>query len=328
MRASRLLGLLLTLQLRGRVSAQALADAFEVSARTIYRDVDALSAAGVPIYAETGRHGGIALLDGWRTKLTGLTPAEAAALPVAGLAAAARALGVSIEAASAQVKLFASLSPDASATAQSIARRFHIDPVPWYHRVEDVECLPELAGAVWRGVQVEIGYRSWRGDVQRRVDPLGLVQKGGLWYLVASVDAVARTYRVSNITDLRVCTTLSERPARFDLAAHWAAATRDFEARLMAHTATVRISTEGERILRAVLPAAAESVAKTRAPDAMPGWSTAQIPFESPTFSARQLLQLGRELEVLTPESLRSALVCEAEAVLERYGAQPTPPSI
>lgn len=320
MRASRLLGMLLTLQTRPRVSAAALARAFEVSVRTIYRDVDALSAAGVPIYAETGRNGGISLHEGYRTRLTGLTLAEASALPVAGLADAARDLGLSGQAASAQLKVLASLSPDTGAAARHIAARFHTDPVPWYHRAETLEHLPRLAQAVWAQTCIEVQYESWTRGVRRRLHPLGLVQKGGLWYLVAARRSQPRTYRVAGIARLEVTDLPAQRPAGFDLAAWWRASADAFERRLFAHRAQVLISGAGEEIVRAVMPAAAEMVARTRTPCARPGWSRAQMPYESAPYSARQLLRLGAEVEVLEPADLREAVRAEALRVAARHG--------
>ncbi len=323
MRASRLLGMMFMLQLRGRLSAQTLAREFEVSVRTIYRDVDALSAAGVPIYAETGRNGGIALHVGFRARLTGLTASEAAALPIAGLAHVARDLGVSADAASAQFKMLASLPPDAGATAAGIAARFHIDPIPWFHRTEDVDGLPALAMAVWGGKRIEVAYDSWAGAVRRTLDPLGLVQKGGLWYLVAAWRKKPRTYRVTNFRELKVLAAPARRPARFDLAAFWQASAERFEAGLLAQRARVRISQEGERILRAVMPVGAEMVARTRKPCAQEGWSEAELPFETPDYSARQLLRLGCEVVVLAPEALRTAVIAEAHAVQALYRKRP-----
>src|SRR5512143_1952796 len=222
MRASRLLSLLILLQMRGRMSAEALAAEFEVSVRTIYRDVDQLSAAGVPVYAERGRNGGFALLDGYRTRLTGFTPAEAEALLLAGVGPAAADLGVGAEAAAAQLKLLASLPPDSGASAQRVAARFHLDPVNWYRRVEASEILPAVANAVWGERRIRVRYESWRDLVDRDLDPLGLVLKAGVWYLVAAVKGQARTYRVSNIRALEVLSAKAQRPARFDLARYWA----------------------------------------------------------------------------------------------------------
>jgi predicted DNA-binding transcriptional regulator YafY len=160
MRASRLLSLLILLQMRGRMSADELAAEFEVSVRTIYRDVDQLSAAGVPVYAERGRNGGFALLDGYRTRLTGFTPSEAEALLLAGVGPAAADLGIGAEAAAAQLKLLASLPPDSGASAQRVAARFHLDPVNWYSRAEASDMLPALANAVWGELRIRVRYES------------------------------------------------------------------------------------------------------------------------------------------------------------------------
>ncbi|MFO1338707.1 MAG: WYL domain-containing protein [Burkholderiaceae bacterium] len=321
MRSSRLLSLLLLLQLRGRTSAAALAREFEVSVRTVLRDVDALSAAGVPVYAERGRHGGIALHGGFQTRLTGLTAAEARALPLAGLAAAAKDLGFGADANLARRKLMASLPLDEGAGAQQVAERFHLDPLPWYHPAEAPDCLPRLADAVWRERRVRLDYEGWDGGRRRELSPLGLVLKGGLWYLVASADGRPRTYRVSSIRGLDVLGTGFRRPRRFDLASHWAASVADFEARLMAATATVRLSAEGQRILRAVSPLVAARADATQRPDTTPGWVVAEIPIESAEYSARQLLRLGTEAEVLSPPAVRAAVAHEAAQVSALYQA-------
>jgi len=199
MRASRLLSILILLQMRGRLSAEALAAEFEVSVRTIYRDVDQLSAAGVPIYAERGRAGGFQLHDGYRTKLTGFTPQEADALLLSGIGAAAQDLGLGPDLAAAQLKLLASLPPESGASAERVSARFHLDPNAWYTRADASEALKPLAAAVWAERRVRVRYESWKDVVERTLDPLGLVLKGGAWYLVANVKSRPRTYRVSNI---------------------------------------------------------------------------------------------------------------------------------
>lgn len=315
MRASRLLNMLMLLQVRRRMPAAALAAEFEVSVRTIYRDVDALSAAGVPIYAEQGRNGGIALHEGYRSRLAALTPAEAEALALSGLQGAARDLGIGAEAAAAQMKMLASLPPDSGASAGRLAQRFHLDPLPWYHRAETIECLPTLANAVWREKRIRIIYESWKGEVRRTLDPLGLVQKGGVWYLVAAAQKSIRAYRASGIRGLDVSDVCFRRPLRFDLPRFWSNWVCDFEARLMRDRASVRISEEGMRILRAVAPAAAEIATATVRPDATPGWKVAELPIESIDYSARQLLRLGVEVEVLAPAALRKAVADEATLV-------------
>jgi len=333
MRSSRLLSILLRLQLRGRVTAAELAREFEVAVRTVYRDLDALSAAGAPVHAERGRGGGIVLAPGWRTALTGLTGPEARSVPLAGLQSAARDLGLASEAADVQLKLLASLPPDAAADAGRIADRFHVDPLPWYHHHEELPLLPALAAAVWEGRQVCVHYDSWTGANERTLSPLGLVLKGGLWYLVAGAGgrgtkAAPRTYRVSGIRSLRVLATPARRPAGFLLEAHWPASVAEFESRLMAGRATVLLSPEGLNILRAVQPAAAELAGRTAQAAAGPrgraGWVQAELPTEPDAYATRQLLRLGTEVEVLAPAALRSALAKEAAAVARRH-ARPRP---
>lgn len=330
MRSSRLLSILLRLQLTGRVTASDLAREFEVAVRTVYRDIDALSAAGVPVHAERGRGGGIVLAPGWRTQLTGLTGPEARSLPLAGLHAAARDLGLGSEAVDVQLKLLASLPPEVAADASRMTERLLVDPLPWYHRPETLPLLPSLATAIWEGRQIQIAYRGWAGASERTVSPLGLVLKGGLWYLVArnpgrGSAAALRTYRASNIQHLKVLPTPARRPPGFRLAEHWPQAVAEFEARLMAGRATVRLSEAGLQILRAVQPAAAEWAVRAQRPprraDQRPGWIETELPTEDEAYAARQLLRLGAEVEVLAPQCLRAALRREALRVARMHSA-------
>jgi len=318
MRAGRLLSILILLQTRGRLSAEALAAEFEVSVRTIYRDIDQLSASGVPVYAERGRSGGFALLDGYRTKLTGMTVAESDALVLAGAGSAARDLGVGFELAAAKLKLLASLPPDSGISADRVARRFHLDTDGWYRRSSPLAVLPDLAAAVWRDRRIRIAYDSWKGPVSRDLDPLGLVLKAGLWYLVAAAEGKPRTYRIANITALSVLETPSRRPIKFDLERYWDDWRTDFEARLLAERATVRLSAEGLRRLRIISPAAAEAADEAGRPD---GDSViAEIPIESVADAMGQMLHLGAEVEVLAPPALREAVVTAAKAIAGLYG--------
>jgi predicted DNA-binding transcriptional regulator YafY len=322
MRASRLLSILILLQMRGRLSAEALAQEFEVSVRTIYRDIDQLSAAGVPVYAERGRAGGFALLDGYRTRLTGFTPAEADALLLAGIGGAAADLGIGAEAAAAQLKLLASLPPDSGASAQRVATRFHLDPINWYTRSEPPDVLPSLASAVWNDKRIRIRYESWRDLVTRDVDPLGLVLKAGIWYLVAAVKGQPRTYRVSNIHELELISGPVKRPARFDLARFWTDWSREFEARLMRDRAMVKLSPAGVRILRDTSAAAHEAVISGGKPCKPDGWVKAEIPVESIEYATRQLLRLGAEVEIVGPPELRAGIAREAERVGAIYATK------
>jgi predicted DNA-binding transcriptional regulator YafY len=327
MRASRLLSILILLQLRGRMSAEALAAEFEVSVRTIYRDIDHLSAAGVPVYAERGRAGGFALLDGYRTRLTGFTAGEAEALLLAGSGAATEALGIGADAAAAQLKLMASLPPDVGASARRVAERFHLDPVQWSRREDAPSLLPRVAEAVWRERQVRMRYESWKGDVLREVDPLGLVLKGGAWYLVAAVGDQPRTYRVSSIHALEVLDRPAQRPRRFDLVRYWRSWSQDFETRLAGELADVRVSREGRRLMRDFWPAAFEAVRDAGLAPSDADWIRARIPVEAGRQGALQVLRLGADIEVIGPPDLREAVRSEAARISGLHASRRIRPS-
>ncbi|HEY8618170.1 transcriptional regulator [Phenylobacterium sp.] len=325
MRAGRLLSILLLLQTRGRMTAQALADEFEVSVRTIYRDVDQLSAAGVPVYADRGPSGGFQLLDGYRTRLTGLTPAEAEALFLSGLPGPAADLGVGEAMAAAQLKLLAALPDGYRDGAGRLAARFHLDTVSWYRGPERAELLPPLADAVWGARRVRIRYDSWQAVVERELEPLGLVLKGGAWYLVALSGGKPRTYRVAAIQALEVTDAVFERPP-FDLAAYWTAWASDFEARLYRGRARLRLTDEGLRRLAALIPMAADMARQTATDPDAAGWREAVIPVEldSLDHAAAELLRLGPHAEVLEPPDLRARMAETSAAMAALY---PSPPA-
>ena len=319
MRASRLLSILILLQMRGRLDATQLAREFEVSVRTIYRDMDQLSASGVPIYAEPGRGGGFALLDGYRTKLTGFTAAEAGILPLSGLPSAASDLGFAAELSIAQLKLLASLPPDAGANAQKVAACFHLDPGGWYARPVAPDLLPGLAAAVWASRRIHVRYESWQKTVERDLQPLGLVLKAGTWYLVAAAGRTPRTYRVSSILRLEVRDETFVRPQKFDLARFWIQWARDFETRLLRDRAVVEVSPEGRELLRDWAPALAGAVAAGSESCEPQGWVRAEIPIEDVSFSALQLLRMGAEIKVISPRGLVDRIASEARRIAAYY---------
>jgi predicted DNA-binding transcriptional regulator YafY len=203
MLASRLLSILMLLQTRGRMSATDLAAQFEVSVRTVYRDIDQLSAAGVPVFADRGRSGGFQLLDGYRTKLTGLTQSEAEALFLAGLPGPAAELGLAEILATAQLKLLAALPGHVQPQADRIGASFHLDPTAWFRGADANPSLQIVARAVWSGHYLDVRYRR-AGQAEtraHRLGPLGLVLKGGIWYLVAQSGKSIRTFRAANIRE-------------------------------------------------------------------------------------------------------------------------------
>src|SRR5580704_11282088 len=220
MLASRLLSILMLLQTRGQVSANELAAEFEVSPRTIHRDIDQLSAAGIPVYAERGRSGGFRLLDGYRTNLTGMTQAEAEALFLAGLPGPAAQLGLSDILSTARLKLMAALPANIQPGAERIAARFHLDPTGWFRAADPLPSLQSVARAVWSEKMLKLDYRrAGEADaIPRRLGPLGLVLKSGNWYLVAQARKHIRTYRVANIHDAEILDEPFARPKTFDLA--------------------------------------------------------------------------------------------------------------
>ncbi len=213
MRADRLLSLLLLLQNRGLMTAPGLAAELEVSVRTVYRDIEALGAAGVPVRAERGPQGGYRLMAGYRTRLTGLTDAEAGSLFLAGLPGPAGDLGLGAVLASAQLKVEAALPGELADQARRVRERFHLDAPAWFRDADPVPHLERIAGAVWERRVLRTRYRRWRGEVDREVRPLGLVLKGGIWYLVALSEGVVRTYRVSRFQAVEETGEVFTRPA-------------------------------------------------------------------------------------------------------------------
>jgi predicted DNA-binding transcriptional regulator YafY len=321
MRASRLLSILMLLQTRGRMTAQALAGEFEVSVRTIYRDIEELSAANVPVYADRGPNGGFELLDGYRTKLTGLTPAEASTLFLAGLPGPAAALGLASLLTSAQLKVTAALPETARTAATRVAERFYLDPVGWFRTADDARFLPIIASAVWDETCLQIRYRRYSGVVSRRVQPLGLVLKGGVWYLVARVGEHVRSYRVANIVDLSPTNEHFERPLEFDLVSFWTTAARAYEVGLYRGNATLRVSARGMAKWGLFASAVAEAAAATASPADPEGWTEVVIPIESVEHAAADLLRLGTDAEVLQPPELRRRIGELARELFHLYRA-------
>ncbi|WP_242112734.1 helix-turn-helix transcriptional regulator [Luteimonas aquatica] len=326
MLASRLLSILMLLQTRGRMSARALAAEFEVAVRTIHRDIDQLSAAGIPVYAERGRGGGFRLRDGYRTMLTGLNQSEAETLFLAGLPGPAAQLGVADALSTARLKLLAALPPDMQLRAERIAARFHLDAESWFHDADLLPSLPAIARAVWSERMLRLRYRR-SGETEarpRRLAPLGLVLKGGIWYLVARSGKSVRTYRAANIHDAEICEETFERPAGFDLVAHWERAVREYEAGVYHELADVRLSPQGVYMLELLGPYVVRRAAETAGKPDRRGWVRCQLPLESFGFGIRELMRLGEEVVVLGPPALRAQLAATAARIAGLHRDRPT----
>ncbi|MEU3408757.1 WYL domain-containing protein [Streptomyces sp. NPDC006670] len=321
MRADRLLSLLLLLQNRGGMTAPELAAELEVSVRTVYRDVEALGAAGVPVRADRGPAGGYRLVDGYRTRLTGLTDAEAGSLFLAGAPGPARDLGLGAVVATARLKLEAALPAALADRARLVQDRFHLDAPAWFREADPVPHLAAVARAVWERRTLRVEYRRWSGELRRReLHPLGIVLKGGIWYLVAESAGSPRTYRVARLLEVEETGGDFERPPGFDLAAHWAESSRRLEAALHQDTARLRISPRGRRLLPMQFGAAgARALEGAGEPDGE-GWVEVELPVESRAVAVGDLLRLGVEAEVLGPAELRAAVAEAVEALAARYG--------
>lgn len=307
-KSSRLISILLLLQTRGRLTAAQLAEELEVSVRTVYRDVEALGAAGVPLYGDAGHAGGYRLLDGYRTRLTGLTTEEAEALFLAGVPGPAAELGLGSVLAAAQLKVRAALPAELREHADRVSGRFHLDAPGWYADADETPYLSAVADAVWNGRVLHILYRRWREptDVERRLEPYGLVLKAGRWYVVAGPGP--RTFRVDQILELTSSGEEFTRPEGFDLAAYWTAYQRDFHQRLHRAEAVVRIA-PGTRLSGPAAQAVAANGLTEKG-----GWTLATVPIESEDQAHDDFLRLGTAIEVLEPPELRARI---AETVVE-----------
>ncbi|MFL6691591.1 MAG: helix-turn-helix transcriptional regulator [Ramlibacter sp.] len=321
MRASRLLTIQMLLQTRGRMTAPELASALEVSLRTVHRDIDELTAAGIPVYAERGRDGGFRLLPGWSTALTGFTPSEAEAVFLGGLAGPAADLGLAGDVRSAELKLLSSLPATWRGPAQRIRSRLHLDPVDWYRETRPPEHLQAVSAAVWEERQAAIRYASWTRTAKQEVHPLGLVLKAGVWYLVAAREGKARTYRVDNIEAIEVLAEASERPKQFDLAAYWAESVQRFERELHVGRAEVAVTARGLAMLRQLSAPVARALRDVPMPEG-DDRVVLQIPVEADPQAAMQLLPLAPHVQVLGPATLRQAVVQRLEASAAVYGCE------
>ncbi|WP_306324684.1 helix-turn-helix transcriptional regulator [Streptomyces venezuelae] len=324
MSADRLLSLMILLQTRGRMSARRLAEELGVSVRTVHRDLGRLHAAGVPVYAEHGRAGGYQLLDGYRTRLTGLSASEARVLFLAGLPAPAADLGLAAEVAATRLKLLAALPAVLREEATRADAVFHLDAPGWYREAEEAPYLPLFVDAVFARRVVDVRYRRWREpqEVDRRLHPYGLVLKSGTWYLVAGVEGRTATFRISQVLDATVRDGHFERPEGFALGAYWSSYLAEFEARRYTGTATVRFSPRGrERLATNLPPEVVRAYEATATPVGDDGWTEGEVPTESTAHACGELLRLGTDVEVVAPPELRRAMSAAVRALARTYAA-------
>lgn len=320
MRADRLLAILLLLQSRGRMPASKLAAELEVSERTIYRDIDALSAAGVPVFGEPGVGGGYQLLDDFRTRLTGLTTAEARALFMLSVPAPLVRLGVDRDLRSALRKLSAELPKGLRGDEARTRERFHIDADWWRQRHDLVPHVQVLQHAVWDDRKLYVRYRPpYCRAIERIVAPYGLVAKAGVWYAVLASGGKLSVHRVSDLIEVRDTGEPFVRRRGFDLAAFWTDWCRGQEALLTSYTAEVRVQPESFAELRRRFGANLLKGALQGQGAADDGSLVLELPFESFEAAREQLLALGRGVEVIAPEALRLSVLDFAQQVVALY---------
>ena len=310
MRADRLLSLALLLQVRGAATARALAAELGVSVRTVYRDLEALSAAGVPVVTEAGPGGGCRLLDGYRFPLRGLRPDEAEALLILGVPAVLRELGLegALTAAHRQIRVTAGL------TAAALV---HLDMPRWFGGQEAVPCLRDLAQALRLGRKLAVRYPPADRE-PRVVGPLGLVNKAGTWYLVAEAGDV-RVFRAGRVSAARVLPEPFGRPAGFELAAFWARWSAEFEASRPRLQIRLAASPRALDAFGEIFGPAAAAALDTAGPPGQDGWRVVTLSFEHERAAAHRLAGFGDQVEVLDPPSVRAALLATAREILGRY---------
>lgn len=320
MRADRLLSLLLLLQTRGRMTARDLARRLEVSERTIYRDVSALSLAGVPVYAERGPGGGCALVEGYRTNLTGLTEPEARTLLISATAGPLVDLGLGGALDAALLKLLAALPAAQRDDAERARQRVHLDPSGW-GQPEPAPYLAAVQEAVWCERKLRLAYRKSNGQLaEYLVDPLGLVAKASVWYLVGAVTGALRTFRVSRVRAAEMTDLPGERPPDFDLPRYWDESSAQFQASWAQYPVTVSASPRFVATLPDIFGARAHTLIERAGPADARGWIQLTLTFDSFEVALGRVAGFGTSIEVLEPVELRDALLRLARDLVTFYG--------
>lgn len=320
MRADRLISLLMLLQTNGRMTADDLAERLEVSTRTIYRDLDALSGAGVPVYTERGPNGGCMLMESYRTNLTGLNASEVQALFMFTVPGLLADLGADKASEAAMLKLMASLPAPFQQDATFVQERLHLDPAAWFQPEENVPFLSLLQTAVWQNKRLRLHYRRGDGQwVKRLLDPYGLVAKASVWYVVGGMrGGRIQVYRVSRIMDAETTGTDFERPEAFNLASYWQTWRDHFEATQNQLAVQLRVPPNSGPLLALVFGEGIVQELQKSKPN-NDGTATLSLTFDSVKSACRQLLGLGTAVEVISPPELRQQMLNYAQKAVEKY---------
>lgn len=326
MRADRLISLLMLLQTRGRMTARKLAGELEVSERTIYRDIEALSAAGIPVYSETGREGGYALLDSYRTSLTGLNQGEVRALFMLSIPAPLAELGLSQELRAVLLKLSAALPIERRGEEYRVRQRFYLDSDWWHQDEELVPHLKTIYQAVWEDRRINLTYRPIPGiQIEQVVEPYALVAKAGSWYLVSARKGSLHVHRLSSLLGVKYSGETFDRPEDFDLVAFWKNWCLEQEKRRALYPVTLRFSPEILPYLSMFFGDRIQAKVGQAGPPDENGWLTLEISFESLEAARGRLLGFGRDIEVLAPTALRKSILDFARQTVSLYQPVITP---
>jgi predicted DNA-binding transcriptional regulator YafY len=302
------------------MTAQDLADRLEVSPRTIYRDLDALSASGVPVYADRGPNGGCSLLESYRTNLTGLTENEVQALFMFIVPSLLNDLGVDKAWEAAMLKLSAALPAPFRRDAAMVRQRIHLDTAAWFQPEEPVPHLATMQEAVWQERRVRLIYRRADGQwIKRVMEPYGLVAKANIWYVVGAVYRKAQVYRVSRIQEAKLSDGRFERPGAFDLAAYWTEWCARFESSRAQYQVSLCVPPAGVLLLVQAFGEGMYHLITQAGPPDIDGRLTLSLTFESPETACRQLLGLGTAIEVLQPQALREKMLAAAREIVASY---------
>jgi predicted DNA-binding transcriptional regulator YafY len=318
MRADRLISLLMLLQTKGLMTAQDLAERLEVSPRTIYRDLDALSAAGVPVYAERGPQGGCMLLESYRTNLTGLKEDEVRALFMFTVPGLLADLGADKASEAAMLKLTAALPAPFQQDVEQLRHRIHLDTAPWFQPEEPVPYLSLIQEAIWQQRRVRLVYR--RGDglwIKRLVSPYGLVAKTSIWYVVLGIQGRHWVYRVSRIMEAEITEGKFERPSSFNLADYWTQWCRRFERSQEKFAVTLQVSPAGVPGLVQVFGDGLYQVLEEAVEEN--GRLTFNLTFASAEMACQQLMGLGTAVEIIDPLSLRQKILELSRELMTLY---------
>lgn len=320
MRADRLLSIILLLQKHHRLTAKELSTRLGVTERTIYRDIEALSMAGVPVYTQTGPDGGCFLEESYRSQVNWFTDAELQTLLYTGSAIPLAELGMKDAMDNASLKLFALLSKSRQQESEKMRQRIHFDASDWYGtNNEALPILPLLKDAIWRDVLIDINYENWEGKQKPyTLAPYSLVYKAYKWYLVAynAVKDTMQTYRISRISTVALTSTVFDRDTDFDIANYWQKTSEKFIQRVPSYPVTLRVKPSAMTYFKTMF------VGRYKMLEKSPNWLTVTVKFTVFEEARTSILGLGTEVEVIDPQALHNAVLEQAKAIFDKYDAK------